>query len=249
MISTYRGEMLLKCCVNGPRLATEHPALPVTPEQIASAAADAQAAGAGAVHLHAKLPDGHDTLDPRRVAEAVRAVREACPGLPVGVTTGAWAQPDPGQRRDQIAAWRERPDFASVNWHEEGANDVARALLEQDVGVEAGLWSADAVDAWLDSPLRDKHTRVLLELADGMTEDDVHEAADDMVARLRGRTDLPVLLHGAGTSAWPAYHYAVRLGLDTRIGLEDTLELPDGTLARDNAALVHAARVMAGSHV
>ena len=90
---------------------------------------------------------------------------------------------------------------------------------------------------------------MLLELADGMTEDDVHEAADDMLDRLRGRTELPVLLHGTGTSAWPAYHYAVRLSLDTRIGLEDTLELPDGTQARDNAALVRAARVMAGTHV
>jgi len=176
-------------------------------------------------------------------------VRTAAPGIGVGVTTGAWAQPDPERRRDQILAWRELPDFASVNWHEQGANDVARALLEQDIGVEAGLWSVDAIDAWLDSPLRDKHVRVLLELADEMTEDDVHEAADDMLDRLRGRTELPVLLHGVGTSAWPAYHYAVRLGLDTRIGLEDTLELPDGTQARDNAALVRAARVMAGTHV
>ena len=241
--------MLLKCCVNGPRLVAEHPALPVTAEQIAQAAVDAQAAGAGAVHLHAKLPDGQDTLEASRVGEAVLAVRAACPGLPVGVSTGAWAEPDPARRRDAIRSWRELPDFASVNWHEEGANDVSRALLEQDIGVEAGLWSGDAVDAWLDSPLRDKHLRVLLELSDGMTEDDVHEATDDMLGRLRGRTDLPVLLHGSGTSAWPAYHYAVALGLDCRIGLEDTLELPDGTTARDNAALVHAARVMAGSRV
>ncbi len=75
----------------------------------------------------------------------VRALRAATPGLAVGVTTGAWAQPDPERRRDQIMAWQERPDFASVNWHEEGAEGVARALLEQDVGVEAGLWSASAI--------------------------------------------------------------------------------------------------------
>src|SRR4029079_15078638 len=112
------------------------------------------------------------------------------PGLAVGVTTGAWAEPDPEQRRDQIMSWRERPDFASVNWHEEGANDVARAVLEQDIGVEAGLWSADAVDAWLDSPLRDKHLRVLLELADGMTEDGVHEAAANHMHRLGCSTTL-----------------------------------------------------------
>jgi uncharacterized protein (DUF849 family) len=239
--------MLLKCCVNGPRLASEHPGLPVTPDEIARAAADAREAGADAVHVHAKNPDGQDTLDATPVAEVLRAVRAACPGLPVGITTGAWAQPDPDVRRDDIASWRELPDFASVNWHEPGAEEVARQLLEQEVGVEAGLWNLDAVLAWLDSPLRDKHLRVLLELPDGLTEDDVRVTADELLARLSGRTDLPVLLHGAGSSAWPAYHYAVALGLDSRIGLEDTLELPDGTTARDNAALVHAARVMAGS--
>ncbi len=177
--------MLLKCCVNGPRLLVEHPALPVSAEQIARAALDAQAAGAGAVHLHAKRPDGQDTLDAELVGEAVLAVRAACPGLPVGVTTGAWAEPDPEQRRAAILAWRELPDFASVNWHEDGANEIARVLLEQDIGVEAGLWCADSVDAWLDSPLRDKHLRVLLELPDGMTEDDVHIATDDLLDRLR----------------------------------------------------------------
>ncbi len=35
--------------------------------------------------------------------------------------------------------------------------------------------------------------------------------------------------------------HAVRLGLDTRIGLEDTLTLPGGTRAPDNTALVAAA--------
>ncbi|MGN6634958.1 MAG: 3-keto-5-aminohexanoate cleavage protein [Oryzihumus sp.] len=34
----------------------------------------------------------------------------------------------------------------------------------------------------------------------------------------------------------------MRRGLDTRVGLEDTLRLPDGTPAPDNAALVAAAR-------
>lgn len=36
------------------------------------------------------------------------------------------------------------PDFASVNWHEDGADEVAAALLEIGVGVEAGLWHVDA---------------------------------------------------------------------------------------------------------
>jgi uncharacterized protein (DUF849 family) len=43
---------------------------------------------------------------------------------------------------------------------------------------------------------------------------------------------------------WPALRQAARLGLDMRIGLEDTLEMPDGSLAPDNAALVAAARAL-----
>ena len=35
---------------------------------------------------------------------------------------------------------------------------------------------------------------------------------------------------------------AGRRGLGTRVGLEDTLSLPDGALAPDNASLVRAAR-------
>ena len=52
---------------------------------------------------------------------------------------------------------------------------------------------------------------------------------------------MPVLLHGEGASAWPALRLAIELGLDTRIGLEDTLVLPDGRIASGNAELVDVA--------
>ena len=55
----------------------------------------------------------------------------------------------------------------------------------------------------------------------------------------------PVLLHGEGPATWPVYAEAVRRGLHTRIGLEDTLLLPDGTEAPDNATLVTTARATA----
>ncbi len=58
---------------------------------------------------------------------------------------------------------------------------------------------------------------------------------------------LPILLHGQESSAWPALRHAAALGLQARIGLEDVLALPDGTLAPDNAALVAAARAVGSS--
>ena len=52
---------------------------------------------------------------------------------------------------------------------------------------------------------------------------------------------VPVLLHGEGSSCWPALRHARSLGLATRVGLEDVLVLPDGSPAPDNSALVIAA--------
>jgi uncharacterized protein (DUF849 family) len=242
-------DVFLKCCVNGVRLPSEHPALPVTAAELGRDAARVVAAGADALHVHAKDDAGRDTLDPTAVAAALTAIRSTAPGVPVGVTTGAWIDPDPAARVASIRAWTVLPDFASVNWHEQGSQDVAAALLERGVGVEAGLWVLDDVEPWLASPLRDSCMRVLIELPEGPDPSSVGALADQMLARVRegspGR--IPVLLHGEATYAWPALRHAVALGLQARIGLEDVLTLPDGTPAPDNAALVSAARAVGDS--
>jgi uncharacterized protein (DUF849 family) len=49
------------------------------------------------------------------------------------------------------------------------------------------------------------------------------------------------LIHGEQDACWPLVAHVRRTARDTRIGLEDTLELPDGTRAPDNEALVVAA--------
>lgn len=196
--------MLLKACLNGARLPAEHPALPVTPDELAAEAVRVVAAGAGAIHLHPKDEAGSDSLGPEAVAAALTAVRAVAGGTPQGVTTGAWSIPDPDERVQAIRAWTVLPDFASVNWHEPGAEQVAGALVSLGVGIEAGLWHGESVADWLTSPYRDRY--------------------------------------GEGSSCWPALRHAGRQGLDARIGLEDVLHLPDGSLAPDNAALVRAAR-------
>ena len=49
------------------------------------------------------------------------------------------------------------------------------------------------------------------------------------------------LLHGVGASAWEFVALAAERGYDTRTGLEDTLTMPDGSIAENNAGLVAAA--------
>ncbi|WP_243395440.1 3-keto-5-aminohexanoate cleavage protein [Nocardioides currus] len=234
---------MLKACVNGARRMGEHPALPVGAVDVARDVLAVVAAGADAVHLHVKDERGDDTLDGPTLDTVLTAVRRSAPGVPIGVTTGAWALPDPDLRVAAVRSWgglTARPDFASVNWHEEGADRVAAALLEIGVGVEAGLWHADGVRAWLASPYRDRCLRVLVELPGGLGA----VAAEDEAARLLEMigTHGDVLLHGEDESAWPALRMAGRLGLSTRIGLEDVLVLPDGRPAADNAELVRTAR-------
>ena len=228
----------VKACINGARTPDAHAALPVSPQQLAQAAVAAHGAGAKAVHLHPKTVDGVDSLAPETVAAAVSAVRHAIPGLPLGVTTGFWALPDPQKRLRAVESWTVLPDFASVNWHEPGSEELAQLLLGRGIGVEIGIFHAEAADAWARSEVAPHCLRVMIELGpDGTT-----ETADDLLARIRSASSpAPILLHGLDDSCWPLLAHAGVRGLQTRIGLEDTVLLPDGSTAPGNAELVAAA--------
>lgn len=158
--------------------------------------------------------------------------------MPVGVTTGAWAEPDPATRVERVLSWTVLPDHASVNWHEPGAEEVAAALMERGIGVEAGIWSGtDGAARFAASPLGPRVLRVLAEVTD-TSADTAEQSARALLAELGPAHGRPVLLHGEEGGAWPVLRLAGRLGLATRIGLEDTLVLPDGARAGSNAQLV-----------
>src|ERR1700743_1867648 len=133
---------MLQVCLNGARLRVECPSLPVSPDELALAAAQAVAASAEDIHLHPKDAAGHDSLEPQAVAAAVTALRDARPAsVRIGVTTGAWAVPDVERRVALVRSWTVLPDHASVNWHEDGAERVAELLLDPGGGVGAGVLS------------------------------------------------------------------------------------------------------------
>jgi uncharacterized protein (DUF849 family) len=233
----------MKAAINGGRARAEHPAIPITLEEQAKDAAAVIAAGAGAIHVHVRGSHGHESLEPDDVASALEKIRGACPGTLVGVSTAAWIVADTRRRLSLIRGWSVLPDFASVNVHEEGAIEVIRLLLERGVGVEAGIWNAGAAKVLRGSGLAHKCLRVLIEPAedggDAMTNFEEIEAA-------LGQAPPSRLLHGFGASAWEFVALAAERGYDTRTGLEDTLTMPDGSIAENNAALVAAAlRVVA----
>ena len=230
----------IKVCLNGGRRVDEHPAVPVTPDQLAATAAGAVAAGAEAVHLHPRDAAGVETLD---VGAAVAAVRRACPGTPVGVSTGLWITGgDARLRLDRIRAWaglppEQRPDMASVNVHEDRFADTAAAVRDAGVAVEAGVWSPGDADVLAGVPV----DRVLIEVLRTPAAE-AAGAADRILGRLdRLGVAGPRLLHGEEEACWPLVRHAGRLGLPTRIGLEDTLVDETGAPADGNADLVRRA--------
>ena len=232
--------MLIQACLNGALTKTDHRAIPISERELSREASACIAAGAEWVHLHPRDPEGHERLDPEVVDSVSHQVREAC-GAPVCVSTGAWIEPDIGDRVRMIESWHE-PDFATVNLCEDGASDVMAALATAGVGIEAGLWSTDDVELLVASGFATQVERVLIEPVDVSAADaesvvaGIHEALD------RHGLSAPRLQHGDGESTWILIRDAIRRGIATRIGFEDTLELPSGDLATSNADLVRAAR-------
>ncbi|MGW1378772.1 3-keto-5-aminohexanoate cleavage protein [Streptomyces sp. NPDC002446] len=232
---------MLQVCLNGARTAADSGAVPLSPAALAEAARQAVAAGADEVQVRPKTPCGRDSLSPRVVGPVLEAVRAAV-DVPVGVTTGVRAEPDRVGPVARIGSWTVLPDHASVNWHEPGAEAVAAALLERGVGIAAALWSGtDGVERFARSPLAPRVLRVLAKVTDtdpGSARGTARELLAALAQVPHGR---PVLLHGEDGGAWPVLRLAAELGLDRRIGIEDTLLLPDGTPAAGNAPLVLAA--------
>lgn len=232
---------MLKACLNGARPGDAHPAIPLTPAQLAAEARAAVDAGADALHVHPRDEHGRESLDAAHIDAAVLAVRAAV-DVPVGVSTGAWIVEAAEDRLAAVRTWTSRPDFASVNVHEDGAAVLADALIELGIGVEAGIWTPRYATRLRDEGWADRCLRILLE----PIQDDLDVAlpsVEAMVAELDGvAPGVPRLLHGHDSTTWTVLQRAIDLGYDTRIGLEDSLLGPDGRPVGGNAALVEAAR-------
>lgn len=236
-----RGAILIKACLNGNRTRAEHAAVPLTPAELARDAKAAIEAGAGAFHIHPRDESGAETLEPDPCAAAIEAVRAACPGVPIGLSTGAWIASG-AERERLVAAWQVLPDFVSVNFIEDGAVELCRLLRVRGVAVEAGLTSLADVEVLEQSGLARAMCRFLIEIeADDADEAVADAAAIDQALESFESPSVRRLHHGTGRATWRVIEEAAGRGRDVRIGLEDTLWLPDGSVARDNAELVAAA--------
>ena len=246
--------MIVKAAINGGRTKAEHPAVPVTPDEQAATVVECLKAGANAIHLHVRSTSSDkdsekESLYPEDVTRTLSAIRSNAFKedtdawkTQIGLSTGAWILPDLSARLQAVAEWEVLPGFASVNFSEEGAVRIAELLLSRGVDVEAGLCDAAAAQIFLNSGLAARCIRVLLEPQEQEFEralETVREMERVLESGVAELTHLfPYVLHGTEATSWRIMNEAIARSYSIRIGLEDTLVMPDGRVARDNTELV-----------
>src|SRR5215469_84913 len=83
-------EVIISCALTGAGdTVAKHPAIPVTPRQIADSAIEAAQAGAAIVHIHVRDPKtGKPSRDPHLYRETVANIRETNIDVVINLTAG-----------------------------------------------------------------------------------------------------------------------------------------------------------------
>lgn len=252
------GQALIAVAPNGARkLKADHPAVPLTAQELGRCAAACAEAGAAMIHLHVRNKDGNHSLDPDLYRDAIAAVRrEIGNGIVIQCTSEAAGVYD---RHAQMAAMRALlPEACSLAIREilpdaaaesEGAaflNDLRKA----DVSMQFILYSADDLARFRDLAKRgaipgEKHF-VLFVL--GRYAKDQQSSPADLLPFLQSwQPDwgaFAVCAFGKLEAACALS--AIGLGGHARVGFENNLLLADGGIAADNAALVRQIAEHAG---
>jgi 3-keto-5-aminohexanoate cleavage enzyme len=241
--------LIITVAPNGARRGkADHPAIPLTPVEIGIEAARCQEAGAAMIHLHVRDAEGQHSLDPDLYRAGIAAVRkEAGSDLIVQVTTEAVGIFTPDQ---QIAAMQElRPEAFSVAVRElipngEAETVAAQFLKEQaerGVFVQHILYDENDVRRFNDLLDREviPRTRASGLFVLGRYTKGQQSSPNDLLPFLNAwALDLPWALCAFGRREAACAITAACLGGHVRVGFENNLYLPDGSVAPDNTALV-----------
>jgi uncharacterized protein (DUF849 family) len=263
--------VIITCAVTGGGdTVGKNPAVPVTPEQIASAAVAASAAGAAVVHIHARDPrTGGPSLDPALFREIFQRIRAVDDQVIVNLTTGEGGMIRLGAglpSAAELGAAVVRPidraahvlelhpdmcslDMGTLNFGDDlfvntprDIADIAELAAQARARVELEVFDTGHIE--LAKQLLERKVLAappLFQLCLGIR----WGAPASIESMLHMRDMLPReavwAAFGIGPAQFPMVAAAALLGGHVRVGLEDNLYLDRGTLAPSNAALVERA--------
>lgn len=235
---------------NGARLQkVDHPALPITIDEIVATAVACAEAGADGIHAHVRDVDGSHTLDAGLYRELLAELARTVPGMQHQITTEAVGRYTPAEQRRLVRELR--PASVSISLAEmtsEGwSGDVEDFYLwcaENEVAVQHILYSPDDLEKLIDLSLAgqipDSHLKMLFVLGRYghavPSEPATIPAFADLLPRLKVPFDWAVCAFGQSETA--CLRAAEQLGGKVRIGFENNTINEDGTVAHDNAERV-----------
>ena len=267
-------DVIVSCAVTGAGdTVGKHPAIPVTPEQIAAACIEAARAGAAIAHVHVRDPGtGKAARAPHLYREVVERVRGSGVDVVLNLTAGMGGDfvPDPAE------PWRGGPgtDMASVEDRlshvvelrpeictlDCGSMNYAQAAyvstpdqlrqmarIIKDIGVRPEIEVFELGHVWMANTLIEEgliETPAMFQLCMGIP--------FGAPADIRAMTAMRDLLHpgstfaafGIGRMQMPMVAQAMLLGGNVRVGLEDNLWLDRGVHASNENLVTRAREVV-----
>jgi uncharacterized protein (DUF849 family) len=244
-------DVMIMVAPNGARRGkAQHHALPLTVSELVADISRCVTAGSTAVHLHVRDAEGHHSLDPALYREAIAALRKSLPDMVIQVTTEAVGRYAPAEQMECVRAVRPEavslalrelvPDAAS----EPEAQAFFAWLAESRIAPQFILYEPGEVTRLID--LVDRavipFARPLLLFVLGRYSLDQQSSPADLLPFVSalGSHCFPWAICAFGRREAECALAAARLGGHVRVGFENNLHLPDGTLAPDNATLVAA---------
>ena len=258
----FERSCMITCALSGVVANREQcPAIPYSPEEYAAEARRAYEAGAAAVHIHARKPDGspsYEVADYRNIYEAVTA---ACPVI-INFSTGAVGV----SLEKKIAPVTEiKPAIAALNmgsmnyakYHPKKKDFVFDFVFQnpfseivplvkamQEAGVKPEMECFDSghvgnIFPLLDMGLLDPPYQVSLIMG---VQGGIPPTAQNLVHQVRilpPNSDWEVI--GISLDQWRMVAAAISLGGNVRVGLEDNFYLEKGHMAKSNGDLVEKA--------
>jgi 3-keto-5-aminohexanoate cleavage enzyme len=262
-------QAILTCALTGVLTNPQQYPVPVTPAQMAAEARDAFNAGASIMHVHLRQQTpgmGHlPSWDPDVAADVVDAIRAACPGVIINLTTGVIGKDISGpvacirRVRPEIAACNAGSlNYLKIKGNGEWAwppmvfdNPVSKVQQFLDVMAECGThpefecFDVGIVrsvgmfvqNGMLGPEMGRPEYNLVMGVASGMP-------CDAELLALLPRLMAPGAVWQSTLigrqEIWPVHQKTAELGGMLRSGLEDTFYLPDGSRAAGNGPLIEA---------
>ena len=234
----------------------DHPAVPITPDEIAREAARCRDAGAAMIHLHVRDAEGRHSLDAGAYALATAAVRrEVGNGLIIQMTTEAVGIYAPAE---QMAAVRAvRPEAASMALRElcrdedavPGFAEFLAWMAEERIAPQFILYAPEDVDRFTDLQRRGviPGRRPFLLFVLGRYTAGQKSLPADLLPFLAAAENLDAdwAICAFGARECACALTAAALGGHVRVGFENNIHMADGSVAPDNTAL--AGQVASGA--